>query len=62
VFQINSKGSWEELLTCFEFEESTLNGALGLKQVYLRHLEPYEKVHFQVTTAHLGQKILSFRF
>ena len=24
-----------------------MNAALGLKQVYLRHLEPYEKIHFQ---------------
>ena len=47
-FQINNKGSWEELLSCFDIEESTLNGALALKQVYLRYLEPYEKIHYQV--------------
>ena len=47
-FQINSRGTWEDLLSCFEIDESTLNAALGLKQVYLRHLEPYEKIHFQV--------------
>ena len=48
MFQINNKGTWDDLLTCFDIDESTLNAALGLKQVYLRYLEPYEKIHFQV--------------
>jgi hypothetical protein len=49
AFQINNRGGWDELLTCFEIDEATLNAALGVKHVYMRHLEPYEKVHYQVT-------------
>lgn len=48
AFQINNRGGWDELLQCFEIDEATLNAALGVKHVYMRHLESYEKVHYQV--------------
>ena len=38
--------SWEELLEHFDIPESTANGAILLKQTYLRYLDPYEKIYF----------------
>ena len=43
---MNSKSSWEELLGLFDYPENTANGALLLKQIYLRYLDAYEKVHY----------------
>ena len=44
--QVNRCDGWEELLSSFGIDEATANGALALKQMYLRYLDPYEKVHF----------------
>ena len=45
-FQLNSRSGWEDLVTLFGISDSTANGALSLKQIYLRYLDSYEKVHF----------------
>ena len=44
--QVNAKNDWEELLENFGIPESTANGAILLKQTYLRYLDPYEKIYF----------------
>ncbi len=46
AFQVNSKSGWEELSGLFDYPENTGNGALLLKQVYLRYLDAYEKLHY----------------
>ena len=47
ITQVNAKNdSWEELLEHFDIPESTANGAILLKQTYLRYLDPYEKIYF----------------
>ena len=43
---MNAKNDWEELLENFGIPESTANGAILLKQTYLRYLDPYEKIYF----------------
>ena len=46
TFKVNRKSAWEELLETFEIPDSTVNGAILLKQTYLRYLDTYEKIHF----------------
>jgi AT-rich interactive domain-containing protein 2 len=44
--KVNRKSAWDELLECFEIPDSTVNGAILLKQTYLRYLDTYEKIHY----------------
>eukprot|EP00096_Caligus_rogercresseyi_P011305 TRINITY_DN4406_c0_g2_i1.p1 TRINITY_DN4406_c0_g2~~TRINITY_DN4406_c0_g2_i1.p1 ORF type:complete len:1235 (+),score=353.21 TRINITY_DN4406_c0_g2_i1:632-4336(+) len=44
--KVNSRNGWEEFLECFDLGDGTANAALGLKQIYLRYLDAYEKIHF----------------
>ena len=45
-YQVNRKSAWDELLESFEIPDSTVNGAILLKQTYLRYLDTYEKIHY----------------
>ncbi|XP_050518137.1 uncharacterized protein LOC114332463 isoform X6 [Diabrotica virgifera virgifera] len=44
--RINSKNTWSELLPVFKLSASCVNGSIALKQIYLRYLDRWEKVHF----------------
>ncbi|CAB4065110.1 ARID2 [Lepeophtheirus salmonis] len=44
--KVNSRNAWEDFLETFELGQATTNAALGLKQIYLRYLDSYEKYHF----------------
>ena len=44
--QVNRNSAWDELLETFDIPESTVNGAVLLKQTYLRYLDTYEKIHY----------------
>jgi AT-rich interactive domain-containing protein 2 len=46
ALQVNSRSGWEDLGPLFGISESTANGGLSLKHVYLRFLDTYEKIHF----------------
>ena len=46
TFQVNRNSAWDELLETFEIPDSTVNGAILLKQTYLRYLDTYEKIHY----------------
>ncbi|QQP48810.1 Uncharacterized protein FKW44_009240 [Caligus rogercresseyi] len=49
---VTAHGGWKRLagcerfLECFDLGDGTANAALGLKQIYLRYLDAYEKIHF----------------
>jgi len=44
--KVNRRSAWDELLETFEILDSTVNGAILLKQTYLRYLDTYEKIHY----------------
>nr|XP_023020408.1 AT-rich interactive domain-containing protein 2 isoform X6 [Leptinotarsa decemlineata] len=44
--RVNSKNSWSELMPFLKFPVSCVNGSVALKQIYLRYLDRWEKVHF----------------
>ncbi|XP_072399216.1 uncharacterized protein Bap170 isoform X6 [Diabrotica undecimpunctata] len=44
--RVNSKNTWSELLPVFKLPASCVNGSIALKQIYLRYLDRWEKVHF----------------
>lgn len=43
--KVNLRNEWDKLLEHFHFPHST-NGGLAIKQIYLRYLELYEKIHY----------------
>lgn len=43
--KINLRNEWDKLLEHFKLPRST-NGGLAIKQIYLRYLELYEKIHY----------------
>lgn len=43
--KINLRNEWDKLLEHFRLPRST-NGGLAIKQIYLRYLELYEKIHY----------------
>jgi AT-rich interactive domain-containing protein 2 len=43
---VNQRSEWETLLEQFTLPSCTVNGGVALKQVYVRYLERYERVHF----------------
>nr|QYV43162.1 Brahma associated protein 170 kD [Colaphellus bowringi] len=44
--RVNSKNSWTEILPFLKLPASCVNGSVALKQIYLRYLDRWEKVHF----------------
>ncbi|KAF5308291.1 hypothetical protein FQR65_LT06284 [Abscondita terminalis] len=44
--KVNSKNSWPELFQKFKLPDKCINAGVGLKQLYLRYLDRWEKVHF----------------
>ncbi|XP_030747201.1 AT-rich interactive domain-containing protein 2 isoform X3 [Sitophilus oryzae] len=43
--KVNSKNSWSDFLPHFNVPTNTVNGSVALKQIYLRYLDRWEKVH-----------------
>ncbi|XP_021925461.1 AT-rich interactive domain-containing protein 2 isoform X4 [Zootermopsis nevadensis] len=44
--KVNSRNEWESLVEHFSLPKQCANCGVGLKQIYLRHLDRYEKVHY----------------
>ncbi|XP_044750018.1 AT-rich interactive domain-containing protein 2 isoform X2 [Coccinella septempunctata] len=44
--KVNSKNAWPDLLQHFNLPSKCVNGSIALKQIYLRYLDRWEKVHF----------------
>ncbi|CAH1968878.1 unnamed protein product [Acanthoscelides obtectus] len=44
--KVNFKNIWPEIFTQLELPRSCVNGSVALKQIYLRYLDRWEKVHF----------------
>ncbi|CAH1112236.1 unnamed protein product [Psylliodes chrysocephalus] len=42
----NSKNTWPQILPLLKLPTSCVNGSVALKQIYLRYLDRWEKVHF----------------
>ena len=43
---MNLSGDWESLLPHFGIHRLCANGPIALKQIYIRYLDVYERVHF----------------
>ncbi|KAJ3657293.1 hypothetical protein Zmor_009109 [Zophobas morio] len=43
---VNSKNGWSEILEQLRLSKDCVNGSVALKQIYLRYLDRWEKVHF----------------
>uniref|UniRef100_A0ABD2WG46 ARID domain-containing protein n=1 Tax=Trichogramma kaykai TaxID=54128 RepID=A0ABD2WG46_9HYME len=43
---VNNKNEWTQLCEDFHLPSGCVNSGVGLKQIYLRYLDRYEKVHF----------------
>ncbi|KAJ6624823.1 AT-rich interactive domain-containing protein 2 [Pseudolycoriella hygida] len=44
--KINYRNEWEELVPEFNLPKKCVNASVALKQIYLRYLDRFEKVHF----------------
>lgn len=44
--RVNSRNEWTSLCEQFHLPKGCVNSGVGLKQIYLRYLDRYEKVHF----------------
>ncbi|XP_059480726.1 AT-rich interactive domain-containing protein 2 isoform X10 [Neocloeon triangulifer] len=44
--KVNQRAEWDVLLEQFSLPSSCVNGGIALKQIYIRYLERYERVHF----------------
>nr|CAI5859948.1 unnamed protein product [Callosobruchus analis] len=44
--KVNFENIWSEIYTHLELPRSCVNGSVALKQIYLRYLDRWEKVHF----------------
>ncbi|XP_049826034.1 AT-rich interactive domain-containing protein 2 isoform X3 [Aethina tumida] len=44
--KVNSKNTWSEILPHFKVPSHCVNASVGLKQIYLRYLDRWEKVHY----------------
>ncbi|GJQ83093.1 hypothetical protein Trydic_g20104 [Trypoxylus dichotomus] len=44
--KVNSKNAWTELFEYFRVPGKCVNGSIALKQIYLRYLDRWEKVHY----------------
>nr|XP_018917208.1 PREDICTED: AT-rich interactive domain-containing protein 2 isoform X2 [Bemisia tabaci] len=52
--KVNSRNEWEDLLVNFNVPKNCVNSSVALKQIYLRFLDRYEKVHFLGETGDHG--------
>ncbi|KAK0096264.1 hypothetical protein PV326_005915, partial [Microctonus aethiopoides] len=43
---VNTRNEWSSLCEQFHLPSACVNSGVGLKQIYLRYLDRYEKVHF----------------
>ncbi|KAG5322670.1 ARID2 protein, partial [Pseudoatta argentina] len=46
VHEVNTRNEWASLCEQFHLPGGCINSGVGLKQIYLRYLDRYEKVHF----------------
>lgn len=46
IFQINYRNEWEDLVPEFGLPAQCVNASVALKQIYMRYLDRYEKIHF----------------
>ncbi|XP_065347781.1 AT-rich interactive domain-containing protein 2 isoform X7 [Cloeon dipterum] len=44
--KVNQRAEWDTLLEQFSLSSLCVNGGVALKQIYIRYLERYERVHF----------------
>ncbi|XP_072746613.1 uncharacterized protein Bap170 isoform X2 [Anoplolepis gracilipes] len=44
--KVNTRNEWASLCEQFHLPSGCINSGVGLKQIYLRYLDRYEKVHF----------------
>ncbi|XP_076351689.1 AT-rich interactive domain-containing protein 2-like [Tachypleus tridentatus] len=44
--RVSEINKWEELLGRLKIAKSCVNAALALRQIYIRYLDAYEKIHF----------------
>ncbi|XP_012541667.1 AT-rich interactive domain-containing protein 2 isoform X7 [Monomorium pharaonis] len=44
--KVNTRNEWASLCEQFHLPNGCINSGVGLKQIYLRYLDRYEKVHF----------------
>ncbi|XP_034948457.1 AT-rich interactive domain-containing protein 2 isoform X5 [Chelonus insularis] len=44
--KVNTRNEWASLCEQFHLPDGCVNSGVGLKQIYLRYLDRYEKVHF----------------
>jgi AT-rich interactive domain-containing protein 2 len=44
--KVNSKNGWSDVLDQLRLPKDCVNGSVALKQIYLRYLDRWEKVHF----------------
>ena len=45
-FQINYRNEWEELVEEFDLPKKCVNASVALKQIFMRYLDRYERLHF----------------
>lgn len=45
--KVNYRNEWDELVAEFNVSAKCVNAAVALKQIYMRFLDRYEKLHFQ---------------
>lgn len=45
--KVNYRNEWDELVPDFHISAKCVNAAVVLKQIYMRFLDRYEKLHFQ---------------
>ncbi|KAL1110323.1 hypothetical protein AAG570_007856 [Ranatra chinensis] len=43
---VNSRNEWDKVLEDFNVPKYCVNSTVGIKQIYLRYLDRYEKVHY----------------
>ncbi|GLV39949.1 bicoid stability factor [Carabus blaptoides fortunei] len=44
--KVNARNEWETIFEQFDLPTKCVNSAVALKQIYIRYLDRYEKVHF----------------
>lgn len=43
---MNYRNEWEDLVSDFDLPVTCVNASVALKQIYIRFLDKYERVHF----------------
>lgn len=44
--RVNNRNDWDEVISDFKLPEKCVNASIALKQIYIRYLDRYEKVHY----------------